>query len=65
MEFSFFLVLCIIQMYGIASHRQRKVKLLLYLITPYAVKTYGGVDVWMSGFLTSVLDGGEFATHKP
>jgi hypothetical protein len=31
----------------------------------YAMKAYGGVDVWIYVFLTSVLAGGEWSASRP
>jgi hypothetical protein len=35
------------------------------LITHYAMKTYGGVDVWIHAVLKSALDGGERSASRP
>jgi hypothetical protein len=42
-----------------------KVKLSLYLIKHYAMKTYGRVKVQLHDFLTSALDGGELSASRP
>jgi hypothetical protein len=43
----------------------KKVKLSLCLIKHYAMKAYGGVDVWIHIFLTSALAGGEWSASFP
>jgi hypothetical protein len=35
------------------------------LIKHYAMKAYGGVDVWIHIFLTSALVGGEWSASRP
>jgi hypothetical protein len=40
-----------------------KVKLSLCLIKYYAMKTYGGVEVYVHAFLNSALDGGGIQIH--
>jgi hypothetical protein len=42
-----------------------KVKLPLCLIKHRAIRTYGGVGVWLHAFLTSALDGGELLVSRP
>jgi hypothetical protein len=42
-----------------------KVVPVLNLIKYYAMKAYGGVDVWIHIFLTSALVGGEWSTSRP
>jgi hypothetical protein len=37
----------------------------LNLIKHYAMKAYGGVDVYIHIFLTSALVGGEWSTSRP
>jgi hypothetical protein len=44
---------------------QLKVKLSYYLTKHYAMKTYGGVDVWIHVFLASALVGGESLASRP
>jgi hypothetical protein len=45
--------------------RIKKVKLSLSLIKHYAMKAYGGVDVYIHIFLTSALAGGEWSASRP
>jgi hypothetical protein len=45
--------------------RSVKVNLYLFLTKHYAVKAYGGVDVQIRVFLTSVLVGGEWSVSSP
>jgi hypothetical protein len=42
-----------------------KVAPMFYLIMHYAMKAYGGVDVWLHIFLTSALVGGEWSASHP
>jgi hypothetical protein len=42
-----------------------KVKLSLCLTKHHAVKMYGGVEVQIHVFLTSVLDGGKWSVSRP
>jgi hypothetical protein len=42
-----------------------KVKLPLCLTKHYTMKAYGGVDVLIHVFLTSVLAGGEWSASRP
>jgi hypothetical protein len=40
------------------------VKLSLYLTKHQAVKTYGGMEVYLHEFLTSALEGGEWLVSR-
>jgi len=31
----------------------------------HAMKTYGGVELWLYAFITSALDGGEWSSSRP
>jgi hypothetical protein len=42
-----------------------KGKVVTVLIKHYAVKKYGGVDVYIHVFLTSALVGGEWSASRP
>jgi len=41
-----------------------QVKLFLWLTTHHSMKTYGGVDMYLHVFLTSVVDGGEWSASR-
>jgi hypothetical protein len=42
-----------------------KEKLSVSLTKHSAIRTYGGVEVWLHTFLTSALDGGEWSASRP
>jgi hypothetical protein len=37
----------------------------LYLTKHHAIKTYGGVEVYLHSFLTEILDGGDLSASRP
>jgi hypothetical protein len=42
-----------------------KLRRIFSLIKRYAMKTYGGMEVYLQAFLTSALDGGEWSASSP
>jgi hypothetical protein len=54
-----------ILVYTEMSNQPRSVKLSLWLTKHYVVKAYGGADVKIHVFLTSVLVGDEWSVSRP